>query len=236
MVRKERKAYVEAVRPRYCQGTRDEKKRILDEMALTLGMHRKAVIRMLRPRPRPGPMAKPAPRRSQGRPASVTESDRAILRRLWDHCDYACGKRLRDMLPEWIDFDEALYQDYEPGQKARLLSLSAASLDRYLRPVRRSLGIRGRTGTKPGSLLREHIPIRSGPWKVDAPGFLEADTVAHCGHSMKGAFVWSLTVTDIHTGWTECRALWNKSIPTIHGGHRIASRHRCPSSFHHQGL
>lgn len=212
MVRKERHAYVEAVRPRYCQGNRGEKKRILDEMVLTLGMHRKAVIRMLSPRPRAEPTARAAARRPQGRPASLTESDQARVRRLWDHCDYACGKRLRDMLPEWVDFDEALYQDYEPGQKARLLSLSAASLARYLRPVRRSLGIRGRTGTKPGSLLREHIPIRSGPWEVASPGFLEADTVAHCGHSMKGAFVWSLTVTDIHTGWTECRALWNKSI------------------------
>lgn len=65
-------------------------------------------------------------------------------------------------------------------------------------------------GTKPGTLLKNHIPIRTGFWDVSVPGFMEADTVAHCGNSLSGDFVWGLTLTDILTGWTECRATWNK--------------------------
>jgi hypothetical protein len=97
----------------------------------------------------------------------------------------------------------------------QLLSVSAATIDRLLKPVRATHGRKGLGGTKPGSLLKNQIPIRTHFWDVSQPGFMEADTVAHCGNSLAGDFVWSLTMTDIHTTWTENRATWNKGAEGV---------------------
>jgi hypothetical protein len=94
--------------------------------------------------------------------------------------------------------------------KTQLLAISPRSIDRLLKPIRAQSGRRGLCGTKPGTLLRNHIPIRTEHWEVNRPGFVEADTVAHCGNSLAGDFVWSLTLTGILSGWTENRATWNK--------------------------
>jgi hypothetical protein len=90
------------------------------------------------------------------------------------------------------------------------LSISAASIDRVLKPVRIAYGRKGLSGTRPGNLLKNQIPIRTDFWDITEPGFMEADTVAHCGNSLAGDFAWSLTMTDILTTWTEIRATWNK--------------------------
>ncbi len=90
-----------------------------------------------------------------------------------------------------------------------LTGISPASIDRLLKPIRVQHP-KGLSGTKPGTLLKNQIPIRTTHWDITLPGFMEADTVAHCGNSLAGDFVWSLTLTDILTGWTECRATWNK--------------------------
>ena len=87
--------------------------------------------------------------------------------------------------------------------------VSAATLDRLLAPLR-SKHLRGLSGTKPGSLLRQQIPIQGEVWNENQAGFLEADSVAHCGSSLAGSFVWSLTYTDITSTWTSGRAVWNK--------------------------
>ena len=87
-----------------------------------------------------------------------------------------------------------------------------------LAPCRASQGGRARCGTRPGTLLRKQIPIRTEHWDVNGPGFIEADTVAHCGESMAGEFCWSLTATDVHTQWTETRAVFNR------GQHAVATR------------
>jgi hypothetical protein len=89
------------------------------------------------------------------------------------------------------------------------IAISPASIDRLLKPVR-AQHPKGLSGTKPGTLLKQQIPIRTTHWDITLPGFMEADTVAHCGNSLAGDFVWSLTLSDILTGWTECRATWNK--------------------------
>ena len=93
--------------------------------------------------------------------------------------------------------------------RSRLTGISPASIDRLLKPIRVQHP-KGLSGTKPGTLLKNQIPIRATHWDITLPGFMEADTVAHCGNSLAGDFVWSLTLTDILTGWTECRATWNK--------------------------
>jgi len=90
-----------------------------------------------------------------------------------------------------------------------LLTISAASIDRVLRPARVRLH-KSRCTTRQGTLLRNQIPIRTQHWEIMQPGFVEADTVAHCGNSIAGEFVWSLTFTDILTSWTENRATWGK--------------------------
>jgi hypothetical protein len=91
----------------------------------------------------------------------------------------------------------------------QLLSMSERTIDRLLQPIKahypKRLG-----GTKPGSLLKKHIPIKTNQWNETQPGFVEADTVAHCGTSLLGNFVWSITLTDIYSGWTENAAVWNK--------------------------
>jgi len=90
-----------------------------------------------------------------------------------------------------------------------------ATIDRLLKPVRVAHGRKGLSGTRPGSLLKNQIPIRTHFWDVSQPGFMEADTVAHCGNSLAGDFVWSLTMTDILTTWTENRATWSKGAQGV---------------------
>jgi hypothetical protein len=102
-----------------------------------------------------------------------------------------------------------------PETQHRLLSVSAATIDRLLKPVRVVHGRKGLSGTRPGTLLKNQIPIRTHFWDVSQPGFMEADTVAHCGNSLAGSFIWSLTMTDIHTTWTENRATWDKGAQGV---------------------
>ena len=91
----------------------------------------------------------------------------------------------------------------------QLHKISSAKTDRILLPIRK-IGNKGICGTKPGSILKTQIPIKTDNWDISQPRFMESDTVAHIGNSTQGDFIWSLTMTDIHTGWTENRAVWNK--------------------------
>jgi len=101
------------------------------------------------------------------------------------------------------------------GHRKLVAQISAATLDRMLAPARAQHVGRGRCGTKPGNLLRSEIPIRTGTWDLSRPGYLEADSVAHCGGSLAGDFIWSLTYTDILSGWTEGGAVWNKGAAGV---------------------
>ena len=124
------------------------------------------------------------------------------LRRIWFTSDQPCGKRLKAAIPLWLPHYETHFGALEAAIRNDLLTISAASLDRLLKPLRLSHP-KGLSGTKPGSLLKNQIPIRTHFWDETLPGFVEADTLAHCGHSLSGDFVLSLTRTDIVTGWTE---------------------------------
>ena len=121
----------------------------------------------------------------------------------------------------------ALPASPRPTQRAPLRQISPATLDRLLAPARVQHPLRGRCGTKPGGLLKTQIPIRTGTWDVTRLGYLEADSVAHCGSSLAGDFVWSLTYTDIASQWTEGRAVWNKGtagVLAVNYGNRQKSR------------
>ena len=207
-----KREYLEAMRLRYLKATgRVEKSRILSEICATTGYDRKYVIRFLARRPKKGRK----PKRTRGRKPLYQDS--AVLKPLkaiWRTANLPCSKRLKAMIPIWLPGYESLYGTVEAEARSKLLSISAASIDRLMTPIRLQGG-RGRSTTKPGGLLRAQIPIQTGQWEETRPGFIEADTVAHCGGSMAGQFVFTLDCVDIATGWSEQRALWNKGAEGV---------------------
>ena len=206
MGKRERRAYLEAIRTRYWRASKAGKTAILNEFCEVCGYHRKYALRLLGNRKRGGkPPHTPGPTSRYDTPELVE-----ALRAIWMASNQLCSKRLKAALPLWLPHYATSFHPLSADTAARLGSISAATIDRLLKPVRAKIKRRGLSGTKPGTLLKKHIPIQAGVWDVTQPGFIEADTVAHCGDSLAGNFVWSLTMTDICTGWTECRATWNK--------------------------
>jgi hypothetical protein len=150
----------------------------------------------------------------KGRPALYGAEVVEVLVRIWKAAEQPCGKRLVAMLGLWLPYDEQEHGPLTPAVRRRVLGISAAQADRLMAPYK--LGSRrGRCGTKPGGLLKHQIPIRTDNWDVSGPGYLEADTVAHCGNSLEGEFIWSVTYTDIYSGWTTNRAVWNKGAAGV---------------------
>lgn len=202
--------YLKNLSKRYKLAKKQGKGEIIKELCESSGYHRKHAIRLLNK-----VSTKPKRRLKTGRPKRYTEAIYLEpLKRIWLLTDQLCGKRLKMALPIWLPFYGEAYGALESKIYDGLLSMSAASIDRMLAPLRshykRSYG-----GTKPGSILKKHIAVKTDQWNEEKPGFLEADTVAHCGTSLSGDFVWSLTMTDINSGWTENRAVWNKGATGV---------------------
>lgn len=201
-------AYLKRIKLRYERGSKEVKSRILEEFCEVCRYNRKYAIRLLN-----GSLG-----RSSGKPGRISIYSDArflkALRQVWFDTDQFCSKKLKLVIPVWLPFFEQEHGKLADDVKVKLLKISAASIDRVLKPTRIQYG-RGRCGTKPGTLLRTQIPIRTDFWDVTGPGYLEADTVAHCGSSMAGDFIWSLTMTDIYSGWTESRSVWNKGASGV---------------------
>lgn len=136
------------------------------------------------------------------------------LQKLWALSDGLCGKRLvafiREVLPHLAQqgalkvVQEQLYQ--------QLLTVSAATADRLLATTKHRIQLKGRCTTRPGTLLKFHIPIRTfADWNEQQPGFCEVDLVAHDGGSAFGDYCHTLDLTDIASGWTETQAVKNKA-------------------------
>lgn len=202
-------------RARYRGRGKAGRSRLLDEVCALCGYERKYASKLLTGRRR-----LPGGRRRGGSAPQYGSEERAVLKVIWLGAEQPCGKRLQPALPIWLPHYERRKGALAPELRAKLLQLSAATIDRLLAPCRARLGSRGRCGTRPGTLLRRQIPVRTEHWDVSGPGFIEADTVAHCGESMAGEFCWSVTATDIHTQWTETRAVANRSQHAVQG--RIA--------------
>jgi len=201
-----RKQVLEKLGRRYKSAGLEHKSKLLDQAVQLLGYHRKAAIRALGQaavRPVSGPVV------LTGRPVKY-ESNWLLpwLRPIWQASDYACGRRLVAMLPEWVP----AYEQHEkrmPGEvREKLLLASGRTLDRLLEPLR-AQGT-GRSLTRPGTLLRQQIPIRGSLWEEDKAGWLEVDTVALCGGSVAGEFVWMVDGVDYATTWVEVRAMWGR--------------------------
>lgn len=205
MGKNERRIYREAISKRYRKASKTEKATILDEFCAVCGYHRKYAIRVLNQRRRRTPPKRPGRKSVYNRPPLM-----AALKTIWFATDQMGSKRLVAALPLWLPYYERHYGAVDALTRTQLTTISAATLDRLLKPIRVTEGKKGLCGTKPGTLLRNQIPIRTDHWDITQPGFMEADTVAHCGNSLAGDFVWSVTLTDIDSGWTESRATWNK--------------------------
>jgi hypothetical protein len=205
MGKNERQAYLEAIRTRYRRARKKAKVTILDEFSCVCGYNRKYAIRLLNQRAKARKKRRSGPRLIYASAEFLT-----ALKHIWFASDQMCSKKLKAAIPLWLPFYATAYKALTPATHDKLLSISAATIDRVLRPVRVTYGRKGLSGTRPGNLLKNQIPIRTDFWDITEPGFMEADTVAHCGNSLTGDFAWSLTMTDILTTWTEIRATWNK--------------------------
>jgi len=207
-----KREYREAVHLRYKNATRHEKTAILDEFCATCGCHRKHAIRVLKRFKR---FTKPKAKR-RGKP--TTYQNEAIgkpLKEIWLAANLPCSKRLKAILPIWLPGYVQLFGQLLPDVTNALLRISPPTIDRLLKPIRIHYTKRGRSTTKPGTLLRKQIPIKTNQWDESRPGFLEADTVAHCGESTSGMYVNTINFVDIATGWTEQRAVWGKGETAV---------------------
>ena len=215
------KEYIEAIRERYLKAGRKEKGQILDEVTKVTGYHRKAAIRLLRR----GWRAKAVGRRGRARQYGVEVV--AALKGAWETSGRLCSRRLQPFLPELVEVLERHGElTVSREVKEQLCQISAATIDRLLKPHRLRGARRPFSTTKPGSLLKASIPIRTfADWDDKRPGFLEIDLVAHCGESTEGLYVNTLSAVDVATGWVECQGVWGKGQQRVGAAiHEMAKR------------
>jgi len=204
--------YAASLAPRYRTARRAEKGRILEEFCKATGMHRKAAIRLLG-----GVRPLKAGRKPRMRKYGAETAE--ALKRLWEVGDRMCGKLLKGAIPELL---EALERHGEirvsPEVRSALLVVSAATIDRLLRPYRRKERRQPMRASPAASTLRNQVPVRTwSEWAGVAPGSLQADLVLHCGESTDGFYLTTLTAVDIATGWTELQAVWGMGQSRVGG-------------------
>jgi len=213
MSRRSRWEYFRAVYARYRQAERRQKQVILDEFCANTGYHRKYAIRLLNgPPPERSRLAgTPVRRRHTPRysPAAV-----AVLARLWEAAGYPWSVRLKALVSLWRPWMEKHFR-LSAGVQRQLEAISARQIDRRLRERKQRLKRRLYGRTRPGALLKHQIPVKTDAWDVRVPGFTEVDLVSHSGNAASGEFAYSLNLTDIHTAWTETRALLGKGETAV---------------------
>jgi hypothetical protein len=205
-----RDEYLDKLRFRYGQRTTKPARTLLiDEFCGVSGHERKYAIKLLRGSRGPrqaGPGIPP----NRGTKATYGKDVVAVLHEIWRHSEQPCGKRLKPTVKLWLPAYEQRHGSLEDGVRRKVLAISAAQIDRVLAPRKASDGRRRNRSPKAASAIKALVPIRAEAWDVHEPGWLEADTVAHCGGDMGEGFVWSLTATDIFSGWTEVGPTWNR--------------------------
>lgn len=213
--------YLESCRRRYLHRNRQGRSAMIDEVSETMGWDRKHAIKALNGKVSLGKKAK----RRGSRPSYGDEECRVIVA-IWKSSEQPCGVRLKETLPLWLESHESRHGRLGPERRAKILGYSARTLERITAPHRSTgSGRRGRRTGRSSNRIKKFVPIRCGPQEFDEPGWLEADTVSHGGGSSSGAFLWSLTLTDFHSGWTELAALWGNSGGEVRAGlERIEKR------------
>ena len=205
-----KREYLAKIHGRYQRAGRPHKSRILDEFCLNCGYPRKAALRLL---------LRPLERSERKRSGPKIIYDPVVLlpvlKEVWLASDQLCSKLLKAALPEWLAHHERRGAPLPEAIKKKLLAVSPAQIDRLLQPARVRHPRKGLCTTQPGTLLRRQVPMRGGPPDTRKPGSVESDTVAHCGDTTAGDYVNSLTFTELFSGWTENRAVWNKSSHAV---------------------
>lgn len=216
---------LEVVRARYLKASKLEKQKILDEFTAATGYHRKYAIRVLKNQRQIQNHLKGKPRTYQ---AVYRGEVVQVLEQIWEIYGQICSKRLQPILPEAVKVLERCQEiTITQETKALLLKISSASIDRCLRRIRVQ-SPHGLSTTKPGSLLKSLIPVRTfTAWDEERPGFMEIDLVAHCGNTTEGQYLNTLTCTDLSTGWTDVTALLHRSQEAVSEAIQ-GMRHRLP--------
>lgn len=196
--------YLKKIYYRYHKSTKKQKKQILDEFCQNCNYNRKYAIRLLNGLP-------PQDRHNNKRKRNYLYLNHtiSILEAIWEASGYPWSVRLKATLPLWIHWARKHF-NITPEVEKQLLSISPATIDRRLKNKKYLIRKRIYSSTRPGYLLKHQIPIKTDNWDVNIPGFLEVDLVSHGGNSESGDFIYSLNCTDIHTQWTETRAIMGK--------------------------
>lgn len=232
---KERKRIAEATAGRYRKAGKKEKGAILNEFVELTGFARSYAALVLRNQGRVvpvnrklrvrGDVGKKLPR--PGRGPTYDERAVKVLVQVWRIMDYICGKRLAPVLGEMVERlqrHNELRCDAATGKK--LARMSAATIDRLLRPERQKYQLKGRTHTRPGTLLKHQIPMRTfNEWDEEQPGFMELDLVGHDGGVIDSHHAFTLNAVDIASGWNSSTALKNKAqVWTLEGVEKIRGK------------
>lgn len=206
MSKRSKQELTKEIHPRYLRAIKADKIKILDEFTAATGYHRKYAIKLLKHG------LKRKGYKKVGRKKKYQGEVVDVLEKIWEICGRVCSKRLHPFLPEMVS---VLEREGElsccPETKTLLLNMSRATIDRCLKKARYT-SPKGISTTKPGTLLKKSIPVRTWhEWDDTKPGFMEMDLVAHCGDCAVGPFIYTLTAVDVSTGWTECLAIPNKT-------------------------
>lgn len=189
------------MKPRYAKAGRGYKGRLLGEFCDYTGYSRKHACKLLN-----GSL--PPRRNPPGRKKTYDGEVKEVLKAIWLASDQLCSKLLKPVMGDYLRGYERVHGPLEAGLRAKLEAISPASIDRLLAGEKVDAS-RWQAKRRINNPVRDLTPLRCEPWAVGEPGWIEADTVAHCGGSMAGSFTWSLTCTDIVSAWTVCRAIWN---------------------------
>ncbi|MBV6479592.1 MAG: ISNCY family transposase ISKol11 [Ignavibacteria bacterium] len=208
MSKKSKNEYLIEIRKRYLKENKEEKQKILDEFCRICKYNRKYAIRLInkkslsikvKKRLKPGPKAK-----------YNTSGIVQFLKDLWMSTNLICSPRLKAIIPYWITCYKSEKNILTKKEETLLREISPATIDRLLSSFRGRYEKRGLSTTRPGSMIRELIPIKTEQWNESRPGFVEVDTVAHCGSNVSGEYTNTVNMVDIATGWTIQRAVWGK--------------------------
>lgn len=206
-----KREYLAHVWAQYKKASKKLKSQILDEVSRNLGIHRKSAVRLLRRRYEPRSLQG----FRGGRKTSYSKEAKVHLEWLWRQMCYMAPVRMKAALPDWLPFND--HKDCTESVRQEILRMSASSIRRFLTKARADYARRMNAGTHRGlKKFIAKVPIRNLEFTPNEPGYVEIDCVAHCGGSLSGKFAWTLTLTDIHTGWTECEAIWNKTSDAVY--------------------
>ncbi len=206
MSNQSKQEYLESARARYPSRNRQGKGKMISEISDTFGWTRKHTIKALNGKVN---LAKKAKKR--GRKATYQDAEKTVIVDIWKSSEQPCGILLKATIPIWIESYQSNNGKLSQETLTKIIRCSPRQLDRITKPHKLESNRHGRKTGRASHRLKTTIPVQCGPQEVDQPGWFEADTVSHGGGSSSGAFMWSLTLTDLHTGWTELYGLWGNS-------------------------